>query len=77
MIYLILIKKLEKCDIDLSLADDSTKYALGRINDGVIELHMTILPVDFIVMDMRSNTSSPIILGRPFLRTTGAVIDSK
>jgi hypothetical protein len=28
-------------------------------------------------MDMRSNTSSPIILGRPFLRTTGAIIDSK
>jgi hypothetical protein len=28
-------------------------------------------------MDMMSNTSSPIILGRPFLRTTGAVIDSK
>jgi hypothetical protein len=33
MIYLILIKKLEKCDIDLLLADDSTKYALGRINN--------------------------------------------
>jgi hypothetical protein len=43
----------------------------------MIELHMTFLPVDFIIMDMRSNTSSPIILGRPFLRTTGAVIDSK
>jgi hypothetical protein len=70
-------KKLEKCDVDLSLADDSTKYALGRINDVMIELHMTFVPVDFIVMDMRSNTSSPIILGRPFLRTTSAVIDSK
>jgi hypothetical protein len=28
-------------------------------------------------MDMRSNISSPIIFGRPFLRTTGAIIDSK
>jgi hypothetical protein len=28
-------------------------------------------------MDMRSNISSPVILGRPFLRTTRAVIDSK
>jgi hypothetical protein len=43
----------------------------------MIELHMNLVPVDFIVMDMRSNTSSPIILGRPFLRNTGAVIDSK
>jgi hypothetical protein len=72
-----LIKKLEKCDIDLLLADDSTKHALGRINDVIIEIHMTFLPIDFIFMDMRSNTSSPIILGRPFLRTAGAVIDSK
>jgi hypothetical protein len=70
-------KKLEKCDIDLLLADDSTKHALGRIDDVMIELHMTFVPTDFIIMDMRSNTSSPIILGRPFLRTTGAVIDSK
>jgi hypothetical protein len=77
MIYLILIKKLEKCDIDLLLADDSTKHALGRINDVMIELHMNFVPIYFIIMEMRSNTSSPIILGRPFLRTKGAVIDSK
>jgi hypothetical protein len=62
---------------ETSLANDSTKHALGRINDVIIELHMTFVPVKFIVMDMRGNTSSPIILGRAFLRTTGAVIDSK
>jgi hypothetical protein len=70
-------KKLEKCDIDLLLVDDSTKHALGRINDVMIELDMTFVPVDFIIIYMRSNTSSPIILGRPFLRTTGAIMDSK
>jgi hypothetical protein len=70
-------KKLEKSDIDLLIADDSTKHALGRINDAMIELHMTFVPLYFIVMYMRSNTSSPIILGRPFLRTRGAVIDLK
>jgi hypothetical protein len=68
--------KLEKCDIDLLPANDSTKHALGRVNGVMIELHMNFLHVDFIVMDMRSNTSSPIIIGRPFLRTTGAIIDS-
>ena len=35
------------------------------------------MPVDFVIMDMGSKTSSPIILGRPFLRTIAAVIDSK
>jgi hypothetical protein len=65
-------KKMEKCDIDLYLADDSTKHALGRVDNVMIKLHMNFVPVKFVVMDMRSNTSSPIILGRTFLRTTGA-----
>jgi hypothetical protein len=43
----------------------------------MIELHMNFVPVYFIIMDMRINTSSPIMLGRPFLRTICAVIDSK
>jgi hypothetical protein len=43
----------------------------------MIEIHMNFVPIYFIIMDMRSNTLSPIILGRPFLRITGAVIDSK
>ena len=71
------LKKMEKFSIDILLADDSTKKALGRVNNVMVELHMRYVPVDFIVMDMGSNTSSPIILGRPFLRTTWAIIDSK
>lgn len=71
------LKPMEKCSIDLLLADDSTKHALGKIKDIMVELHMTFMPVDFIVMDMGSNTSSPIILGSPFLKTTGVVIDAK
>jgi hypothetical protein len=43
----------------------------------MVELHMTYVPVDYIVMDMGSNTSSAIILRRPFLKTTCAIIDSK
>jgi hypothetical protein len=66
---------MEKCDIDLLLADDSTKN--GKIYNVMTELHMTFVPIDLIVMDMRRNISIPIILGRPFLKTTGAIIDSK
>ena len=40
----------------------------------MVDLHMIYVPVDFLIMDMRNKTSSPIILGRPFLRTTGAII---
>jgi hypothetical protein len=48
---------MEKCSIGLLLSDDSTKKALGRVNDGMVELHITYVHVDFIVMDMGSNTS--------------------
>jgi hypothetical protein len=33
--------------------------------------------VDFLVMDVECNASCPIILGRPFLRTVGAIIDMR
>jgi hypothetical protein len=36
-----------------------------------------LVPVDFLVMDVECNASCPIILGRPFLRTVGAIIDMK
>jgi hypothetical protein len=36
-----------------------------------------LVPVDFLVMDVECNASCPIILGRPFLRTIGAIIDMK
>ena len=67
-------EKMEKCAIDLLLADDSTKHVLGRINNIMIELHMTFIPIDFVVMDMGINSSTPIILGGPFLRTTALLL---
>jgi hypothetical protein len=33
-----------------------------------------LVPVDFLVMDVECNASCPIILGKPFLRTVGAII---
>jgi hypothetical protein len=71
------LQNIEKCSIDLLLADDSIKHALGKVSNVMVELHMTFVNVDFIIMDMGNKTSSLIILGRPFLRTTGAIIDSK
>ena len=35
------------------------------------------MPIDFIVLDIDCNLSCPIILGRPFLRMIGAIIDMK
>ena len=33
--------------------------------------------IDFIILDTDCNLTCPIILGRPFLRTIGVIIDMK
>ena len=46
------LKNLEKCSIELALADDSIKHALGKVSDVLVELYMKFVPVDFLIMDM-------------------------
>ena len=43
----------------------------------LIVANRNLVLVDFIVLDIDCNLSCPIILGRPFLRTVGAIIDMK
>ena len=59
------LTNIEKSNMELALADHSTKQALGIEKYVMVELHMTFVPVDFVIMDMDKNISSPIILGRP------------
>lgn len=65
------------CSLNLHLADSTIKKPLGRIDNALIIANRNYVPIDFIVMDIECNPSFPIILGRPFLRTVGAVIDMK
>ena len=50
---------------------------MGRIDDVIIVANRNLVPIDCIVLDIDCNLSCPIILGRPFLRTIGAVVDMK
>ena len=50
---------------------------MGRINDVLIFANRNYLPIDFIILYIDCNLSCPIIVGRPFLRTIGAIIDMK
>ena len=59
------------------LVDSFIKNPLGRIDDVLILFNDNYVPVDFLVMDIECDPSCPIILGRPFLRTVGAIIDMK
>ena len=68
---------LEQCNFDIHLFDIAKKKPLGRVNDVLIMVNNNFVPVDFIVLDIECNASCPIILGRPFLRTVGAIIDMR
>jgi hypothetical protein len=39
---------------------------VGGVNNVLVELHMTFVHMDFIIMDMDGKHHSPIIHGRPF-----------
>ena len=66
---------LEQCYLDVHPVDTARKKPLGRVNDVLIMVNNNFVPVDFIVLDIECNASCPIVLGRPFLRTVGAIID--
>jgi hypothetical protein len=68
---------LENCYVDVYLFDFAKKKPLGRINDVLIMVNNNLVPVDFLVVDIEYNASCPIILGSPFLRIIGAIIDMK
>ena len=68
---------MSECSLNLHLADSTIKKPMGRINDVLVIANRNYVPVDFIVLDIECNPACPIILGRPFLRTVGAIIDMK
>ncbi|KAL5734310.1 hypothetical protein ACOSP7_032171 [Xanthoceras sorbifolium] len=61
--------------VTLQLADRSVKYPYGVIEDVLVKVDKFYFPVDFIVLEMEEDVDIPLILGRPFLATRGALID--
>ncbi|XP_042460296.1 uncharacterized protein LOC122043781 [Zingiber officinale] len=59
----------------LQLADHSCRYPMEIVEDMLVEVDGCIVPTDFIVLDMEEDPKIPIILGKPFLATAGALID--
>ena len=61
--------------ISLQLADRSIRYPEEMLLDISIKVGKFWIPADFVVVDMEEDEQIPIILGRPFLATCGAMID--
>ena len=58
----------------LQLADQSICYPEGVLEEVVIRVGQSYIPVDFMVMETRVDEKAPVILGRPFLCTTKTII---
>ena len=71
------LKAFDPCSFGVRLVDSFVKKPLGKIDDALIIVNDNYVPVDFLVMDIQCEPSCTIILGCPFLRTVGAIIDMK
>nr|GEV87565.1 hypothetical protein [Tanacetum cinerariifolium] len=59
----------------LKLAIRAICTPAGIARDVFVSVGMFTFPVDFVIVDYESDPRVPLILGRPFLRTTRALID--
>ncbi|RVW66547.1 Retrovirus-related Pol polyprotein from transposon 297 [Vitis vinifera] len=73
--------ELKPTSITLSLADRSVKIPRGIIEDVLVQVDNFYYPVDFVVLDtdpiVKETNYVPIILGRPFLATSNAIINCR
>ncbi|XP_024015926.1 uncharacterized protein LOC112089182 [Eutrema salsugineum] len=63
--------------ISLVFADRSTKFPVGILEDLHVQIGDTLIPADFVVLELDEEPKDPLILGRSFLCTAGAIIDVK
>ncbi|EOY16730.1 Uncharacterized protein TCM_035609 [Theobroma cacao] len=67
--------EIKPATVFLQLADKFLTYLRGIIEDLLMKVDKFIFLLNFIVLDMEEDRKVPIILGRPFLHTTKALID--
>ena len=73
--------ELKSTTITLSLADRSIKILKGTMEDVLIQVDKFYYPVDFVVLDTKPVAVGanyvPVILGRPFLASSNAIINCR
>ncbi|KAG8655769.1 hypothetical protein MANES_04G064966v8 [Manihot esculenta] len=69
---------LKETRVVIQLADRSVVYSIGVLEDVLVQVNELVFPADFYVIDTKEdsyNTSSDILLGRPFLSPARTKID--
>jgi len=60
--------------MQLQMAHQSIRFLEGIAKDVMVRIHDQFTPADFMVLNMGQEEDTPIILERPFLNTTNAII---
>ncbi|KAK2374877.1 hypothetical protein QL285_075810 [Trifolium repens] len=60
---------------ELVLANQTTIHSTGTVEDVLAKVGDLVFPADFMILDILEDEEHPIILGRPFLATSRALID--
>jgi hypothetical protein len=61
--------------LHLQLADELIQRPVGIVEDILMRMRISFMPVDFMVLEMDVYRQIPLILGMSFLSTIGATID--
>ncbi|XP_076951792.1 uncharacterized protein LOC143625309 [Bidens hawaiensis] len=61
--------------MSIQFADRSVKYPRGIVENMLVKIDKFVFPVDFVILYMDEDKNVPLILSRPFLATTRALID--
>ncbi|XP_075079979.1 uncharacterized protein LOC142165293 [Nicotiana tabacum] len=66
-----IVKLIEHCN----LADQTTIIPEGIVEDVLVRVDKFVFPMDSMVVNIEENREIPLILGRPFLATSKAILD--
>ncbi|GJV51461.1 hypothetical protein Tco_1447202 [Tanacetum coccineum] len=79
MPYLVFLRlnigELKPTHMCIELANKSTQFPRGIAENVIVKIDKFIFPADFVVLVMEKDHKIPIILGRPFLAISHAIID--
>src|SRR3954471_24515322 len=69
--------EIEDIDVTIHLANKQTISPIGIVRDAELLCGKVKYPTNFLVLGLVQDSFCPIIFGRPFLSTCGAIIDCK
>ncbi|XP_023747688.1 uncharacterized protein LOC111895867 [Lactuca sativa] len=69
------IQKMKATKMTIHIENRSVTQPRGIVEYILVKIGNFVFPINYVIMDMKEDLDVPIILGRPLLNTTGALVD--